>query len=487
MDEPAPTSPHRSGGPRPSPSTSTPKGAELPAPRVRHRSGGWRFTARTSGTETAARAARIGLGLLAARSAAVLDRLGPETARRDRDRRRSERLAAVVVAQLGALKGVFVKAGQFAAVRYDVLPPEWRGPLASLREQVPPLPFERIRERVETELGCPLEDAFARFDPVPVGAASVAQVHRAELHGGGAVAVKVLYPWIAEALPGDLRFLRRAMRWWSGARARRLDVDRLLQEFEAGLRTELDLEHEAATAREIAANLADDPRIVVPAVVPERSTREVLTVTFYPTLSLADRAALDARGIDAAEVLSLLARAYAKQIFVDGLFHADPHPGNVFVIDEPGAAEAPRLLFVDFGLSMRLSKELRRATRQGIYALLQRDLDGFLARMDELGMIAPGAHDDVRAAVARMFGEIADAAGAAGAIGLSGGRVLDLKDQAKQLLEETPGLQLPNDLLLYARTLSYLFGLGRELAPEVDLMQIVTPYLLRFLAEKDPA
>ena len=156
--------------------------------------------------------------------------------------------------------------------------------------------------------------------------------------------------------------------------------------------------------------------------------------------------------------------------------------GNLFVIDEPDAATTPRGLFVDFGLSKRLSDELRNDLRQGIYALLQSDLDGFVQRMDAMGMISPGAHQQVRAAVAAMFERIRESGGA---LSMPGEAVLGLKEEAKRMLRETPGLQLPNDLLLYARTLTYLFALGEQLAPEVDLVKLSTPYLLKFLAASD--
>jgi predicted unusual protein kinase regulating ubiquinone biosynthesis (AarF/ABC1/UbiB family) len=123
--------------------------------------------------------------------------------------------------------------------------------------------------------------------------------------------------------------------------------------------------------------------------------------------------------------------------------------------------------------------------RRGLYAVLQRDPDKFLARMDAMGMISPGAHADVRRAVETMFERIASRGGGRGALGVAGGQVLALKDEAVSLLRETPGLQLPNDLLLYAKTLSYLFALGERLDPEVDLVQITLPYLLRFLAGQD--
>jgi ubiquinone biosynthesis protein len=181
-------------------------------------------------------------------------------------------------------------------------------------------------------------------------------------------------------------------------------------------------------------------------------------------------------------VLGVLARAYASQVFVDGLFHADPHPGNLFVVDEPDATSSPRLLFVDFGLSRRLEPELRRELRLGLYALLKRDSDEFLAGMDRMGMIAEGARADVKRAVEQMFERIS---GGGGALALDGGQVLSIKNEAKGLLRETPGLELPTDLLLYAKTLAYVFALGADLDPEVDMMQLSLPYALRFLAQKE--
>jgi predicted unusual protein kinase regulating ubiquinone biosynthesis (AarF/ABC1/UbiB family) len=408
------------------------------------------------------------------------DGLRGGAARRARRRAASaERLART----LGELKGPFAKAGQFAALRYDVLAPEMRIAFASLQDRVPPRPFDEVAALVEAELGAPLDVHFASFEREPLGAASVAQVHRAELaNSGETVAVKVQYGWLAGSLRADLAISRWLLRALVPRRARgALDRDQLFAEFAAGLAEELDFEREARVAAEIAANLAHDPQVVVPTVHRELSTRRVLVMSWIPAIPIGDRATLDARGIPVGEVLSTLARAYAKQVFVDGLFHADPHPGNLFVVDEPDAVVRPRVLFIDFGLSKRLDPALRREMRGGIHALLRRDVEGFLDGMDRMGMIAPGARDGVRTAVAGMFERIA----AEGQVlGLGGGQVLALKDHAKRLLEETPGLQLPNDLLLYAKTLSYLFAIGAMLDPDVDLMKLTVPYLLRFLADR---
>ncbi|MGI9590273.1 MAG: ABC1 kinase family protein, partial [Myxococcota bacterium] len=384
---------------------------------------------------------------------------------------------------LGALRGIWVKAGQFAAHRHDVLSREASEALVDLRDRVPPVGLDAIRAVLEQELGEPLERRFRRFDAQPIGAASVAQVHRAELPDGTPVAVKVQYPGLEASLPADLALVRAGLRLLARLdRGRGVDTDRLLAEFETGLRAELDFRREARVAQEIAANLAGDPSIAVPRIVPSHLTSRVLTMEYQPAVRLTDRAALVRLGVAAEAVVAIVARAYARQVFADGLFHADPHSGNLLVLDEPEAHERPRVLFVDFGLSRRLEPELRRSLRRGVYALLQRDTDAFVAHMDGLGMIAPGAAPGVRQSVDQMFARIGEQGGA---LAVPGAAVLSLKDQAKTLLRDTPGLQLPHDLLLLARTLSSVFALGEELAPEVDLMQLTLPRLLQFLAEKD--
>jgi predicted unusual protein kinase regulating ubiquinone biosynthesis (AarF/ABC1/UbiB family) len=445
---------------------------------------GLRVRARALGVVPLARLLGLAAALLAARAADALaapfSSAGARAARRAaRPGREARRIAAV----LGELKGPYAKLGQFAALRYDALPAEARDAFAALRDDVPPLPFAAVRPIVEAELGRPLADAFAAFEPAPLGAASIAQVHRARLPDGRPVAVKVQYPWLRASLPRDLRIARALLRLPSFGRSRRSPARaRLFEEFARGLAEELDFEREARVAAEIARNLADEPGIVVPELVPSHSTRRVLTMAYHPAVPILDRAGLRRLGVDPGEVLEILTRAYARQIFVDGLFHADPHPGNLFVLEEPGP-RGPRVLFVDFGLSRRLEPALRRELRAAILAVLRGDAAAFLAGMGRLGTIDPGAEPAVRAAVERMFARLRGEGAAPLALGAD--RVLALKDEAKALLSETEGLQLPNDLLLYARTLSYLFGLGAELAPEVDLMRLTVPWLLRFLAEKD--
>jgi ubiquinone biosynthesis protein len=386
-----------------------------------------------------------------------------------------ERALVHAARALGRLKGPFAKLGQLAAVRVDVVAPEARAALLALRDDVPPLPAAWIRACVEREVAAPLEASFARFESHPLGAASIAEVHAATLRDGREVAVKVQYPWLTRTVRVDLALARLALRLV----ARAAPEAATWREFARGFASELDFAREAQAARAIAANLASEKSVAVPRVLPELSSACVLTAERVPTLPIA-RAALLARGVAPAAVLEIVVRAYARQVFLDGVFHADPHAGNLFVVDEPSTAARPRVLFVDFGLSQQLSAELRRELRAGILALLNGKLDAFLAGMQRLGMIATGAEPSVRVAVAAMFARLRGER--ASALALSGERVLALKEEAQALLFATPGLTLPPDLLLYAKTVAYLFALGRELAPEVDVMKLAAPYLLRFLA-----
>jgi predicted unusual protein kinase regulating ubiquinone biosynthesis (AarF/ABC1/UbiB family) len=392
---------------------------------------------------------------------------GPRRSRAERDTAAGQRVAAT----LGSLRGLYTKLGQHLATRVDALSDEFRAPLEALHESAPPVPYQRVRAEIERGLGSLAR--FAWIDPEPLGVASVAQVHRARLRSGAEVAVKVRHPELSpERVSRDLRGLRRALpllRPW----LRPDDARALLDEVGRALVRELDFEAEGHAAEQIAASFATDSRVLVPRVHWEASGRNVLTLDYVPRVRLDDRAALAARGATPEQCLAIVVDAYGRQVFGDGLFHADPHVGNLYLVDAPAP---PRILFLDFGLVERLSPEVREELRLGLQGLLKRDVESLLAGLSRLSAVVPGREPEARAAL-----EAALAAGAAGALGESVAGIQSLKQLGKRLVRESGAFRIPRDLFLWARTLAYVYNLAERIAPGSDPMRLFLPHLLKFV------
>ena len=406
-----------------------------------------------------------------------------------RGARSEERRAAAarsVARELGRARGVWAKLGQQLAMRVDLLPDEVREPLQTLFEDAPRVPFASIQEQLARSLG-PAAQLLADLDPIPIGVASVAQVHRGRLPDGTPVAVKVRHAELTpERVERDLAALRRLARplgRWLGVG----ELSGAVDELALALGEELDFEREGRIAEEVARNLADDPRLLVPRVHWETTCRDVLTLDYIPRVRLDDRAALESRGLRPEECLGIIAEAYGRQIFAHGLFHADPHPGNLFAVDDDdplsprsgrGPGVRPRVLFLDFGLSKRLSEPLRDELRQGLRALLRRDVAALLAGLDRLGALAPGRERQAEDALRQMF-----EAGAAEALGADAARVGTLVQVGRRLVLESGAFCIPRDLLLYARTLAHVWALAERIAPGSDPMPHLLPHLLRFMTQ----
>ena len=267
---------------------------------------------------------RIGLSGLAARG----------RARRLRAVARSFHTLAV------SLGGLMIKVGQYMSSRLDVLPPEITKELEGLQDEVPPVEFGAIRTLAESELGVPLDVAYEWVDPTPLAAASLGQAHRARLSAADAaeagfadVVVKVQRPGIDEIVDVDLAALRKVARWLSRVAVVRehVDLPALIEEFAHTSMLEIDYLHEARNAERFAENFADDARVTVPEIAWERTTRRVLTLSDVTAIKINDLAGLRAAGINPSEVAAEFAKVMFDQLFVDGFFHADPHPGNIFV------------------------------------------------------------------------------------------------------------------------------------------------------------
>lgn len=403
-------------------------------------------------------------------------------ARRIARYRAMARRFSVLAASLG---GLIIKAGQFASSRLDVLPAAITAELESLQDEVAPEPFVAIRTQIENELSMPLDRAFEQFDESPIAAASLGQAYRARLapsladdFGVSNVVIKVLRPGIEDIVEVDLRALRRIGGWLSRIKliSRRTDAPALVEEFAAVSLDEVNYRHEAMNLERFRANFEADPRVATPAVVWERSTRRVLTLEDVTAIKINDVTALLAAGINPNAVAAELARVTFEQIFNHGFFHADPHPGNIFVT--PGGLPSGdnfTLTFIDFGMMGEIDDELREGLQRFIFALVARDARACVVAMQQLGVLLPSADAvELERAIAAVF----DRFGGVGVaeITQTDPKVFrDLAIEFSELLRTLP-FQLPEDFLLLARSISLISGVTSSLNRDFNMWDAVDPF-----------
>ncbi|WP_082110172.1 ABC1 kinase family protein [Demequina phytophila] len=388
------------------------------------------------------------------------------------------------------LGGLMIKLGQFMSTRLDVLPPEITKELEDLQDEVPAVPFEQIRALAEEEIGVPLGQVYAEFDEVPVAAASLGQAHRATLASSVAkemgftqVVVKIQRPGIAGIVAVDLSALRRVGAWLSRLRvvSRRVDMPGLIEEFAATSLEEIDYIHEAANAERFAEAFANDPRVRVPAIVWERTTRRVLTLEDVTAIKITDVDAMHAAGIEPRTVAKVFAEVMLDQLFVHGFFHADPHPGNIFVTPRSGG-EGPEwtLTFVDFGMMGAVPDRLRASLRKLIIAAAARDGRGMVVAMHDAGVLLPSADTkELERVLTQVFARF-------GGMGFAELRELDPREFRDFALEFsdvmlTLPFQLPENFLLIIRALSLTSGLSTSLDARYNVWDSVEPYASQLL------
>jgi predicted unusual protein kinase regulating ubiquinone biosynthesis (AarF/ABC1/UbiB family) len=386
------------------------------------------------------------------------------------------------------LSGLMIKLGQFMSTRLDVLPPVITNELSGLQDEVPAVRFDAIRALAERELGVPLEVAFSWVDPVPLAAASLGQVHRAILSGADQqltglkdVVIKIQRPGIDTVVDIDLRALRRVAGWLSRIRLinRRADMPRLMEEFATICLQEIDYLNEGANAERFGINFADNPWVRVPEMVWERSTRRVLTMADVTDIKITDTDGLRAAGINPHDVADEFARVMLNQVLMDGFFHADPHPGNVFVQPLPVAdgQTAPnwRLTFIDFGMMGQVPAGLAKALRSTLIAAASRDGAGMIEGMREVGVLMPSA-DTVE--LERAFIKLFDRFGGLGFAELQKVDPQEYRAFAKEFADVVRALpfQFPENFLLVVRALSLISGMCSSLNPEFNLWNAVEPY-----------
>ncbi len=378
-----------------------------------------------------------------------------------------------------------VKVGQFLSSRFDVLPESVTRELAGLQDEVAPQPFELIQQAIEAELGMATSVAFAEIDPNPIAAASLGQAYRAKLSKGlaeelgqEAVIIKVLRPGIEEIVDVDLKALRKIGGWLARVKlvSRRTDAPALVEEFATTTLEEVDYLHEAGNLERFADDFTGDPRIGTPEVIWERSARRVLTISDVSAIKINDIDALLEAGIDPNAVAAELARATFEQFFVTGFFHADPHPGNIFVSrPDTDSGVDFKLTFIDFGMMGQVSPEMRSNLQSFLFAVASRDSRAWVAACQKLGVLLPTADAVIlEDAVSKLFDRFG---------GVRVGELIqtdprELRDFALQFsdLIRTLPFKLPNDFLFLIRALSLISGVTSELNREFNIWDAVDPF-----------
>ncbi len=384
--------------------------------------------------------------------------------------RRHRRSAEATYRLATRLEGLPIKVCQFLGSRADILPEEYVRILSQLQDRVPPRPLATLLPLLREELGRDPAAVFAELSPEPVASASLAQVHRARLHDGRDVAVKIQYPEIADLVRTDLAnfaFLIRILA--------RLEPDFdfrvLIDEVGKLVPLELDFLNEARTSARMAACLGARDDVRVPAVVRAASTRRVLVTEYAEGVRVTDLPGLAAMGIDPREVARHLTDVFCEMILRHGFFHGDPHPGNILV--QPG----PRLVLLDFGLAKEFAPGFREGVGRLTAAIVTGDAAGIAAAFRALGFRTRDDSDESLATLGEAFLGWAVRNGRS----YADGELLErFNTEVPRVMKANPIVEIPGDILLVGRVMGLLSGIGKQLGSDVDPGAALLPYLAAF-------
>ena len=387
-------------------------------------------------------------------------------------RSRGERLRL----SLEALGPIFIKFGQMLSTRRDLLPADIADELKRLQDQVPPFPGDQAADRVEKALEMSLEEAFAEFDRVPLASASIAQVHAARLHGGEDVVVKIIRPGIDRVMRQDMALMYQVAKLFSKIpEARRLRPVEVIRDYEATLFDELDLYKEAANTSQLKRNFKDSPLLFVPTIYWPFTRRHVMVQERIRGIPVADLDTLIARGTNLKKLAERGVELFFTQVFRDNFFHADMHPGNIFVnCDNP---EDPQYIAIDCGIVGSLTREDQDYLARNLLAFFHQDYYEVAALHIESGWVGENTRANEFAAAIRTVCEpilekpLKD---------ISFGQVLlGLFQTARRF-----NMEVQPQLVLLQKTLLNIEGLGRQLYPDLDLWSTAKPYLEQWMKER---
>jgi predicted unusual protein kinase regulating ubiquinone biosynthesis (AarF/ABC1/UbiB family) len=387
---------------------------------------------------------------------------------------RLERQAVWLNRSLIKLGPTFIKIGQSLGTRADLLPLPYVKQLALLQDQVPPFPTTEAYARIESELGTSLQEAFAEIDAEPVAAASLGQVYRGRLHTGEEVAIKVQRPNLSETINLDLAILRRITVFLSRFPSANENADwpGMLHEFGQTIFEEMDYLQEARNAERFRENFKTWRVVYVPKIYWSHSTRHVMTMEFIRGTKVIDIDALLARRISPVKVNRLLVRTYLKQLLEDGFFHADPHPGNLLVMD------SGRLAFFDFGMTGRITPQLQSMMIDAFFHVVSRDVHGLAQDLINLNFLKPGVDPEkIRPIVEGLFQHY---------LNLKLGEVnfKELTYDLADVMYEYP-FRLPGNFTYVIRALMTLEGIGIVTDPEFSFFETARPFAKEFMLKRE--
>src|SRR5512133_76382 len=407
----------------------------------------------------------LGLADMIVRSKRLFRRTMPDIARLTA----AERMR-LVLEELGP---TFVKLGQILSTRPDVIPHAFVREFEKLQDDVPSFPFEEVLTQIASELGGPVEQFFSEINPVPLAAASIAQVHRARLITGEDVVIKVRRPGIVAVVESDISALMAlaglAERHIPGSEI--YDPVGIVREFTRTIRREMDFSREAHTIEKFRDNLADTPWMYFPRVYWEQSSRGILTMEYIPGVKVSDTQKLAEQGLDGKIIARRGADAFLEMVITHGFFHGDLHPGNVLIL--PGNV----ICLLDFGIVGRLDEDLKTFLTDILAAIVKRDMDEIVSLLLFAGDISDSMN--IRALKRDLFNFI------------DGYYEIPLKDiQVGRMLMEfieiitLYSIRIPPDLMLLTKSLVLIEGMGRTLDPAFDMVEHLRPFIENALRQK---